>query len=124
MKRSLLLFVFLLYAAAAGAAEIRGKVSNAQGEAVVGARVTVALTVTRRGTPRPENKQDTTGPDGTYSVMGLGAGNYTLTVTLPGSGAWLRRPVTIRSESGSFQLDIQIPAELTHPGSAADEHKP
>ena len=124
MKCSLLLLVLFLGGAVAQAAEIHGKVLNFEGKPIAGARVTVALTVTRRGTPKPENKQDTTGPDGTYNILGVGAGTYTLTVALPGSQAALRRPVAIRSDSGSVQLDIQIPEELTRIGSAADERKP
>jgi hypothetical protein len=123
MKVGIALLVFLSYAAAARAAEIHGKVLNAQGEAVVGARVTVAADP-GKGRGQSVREQATTGPDGTYSIAGLRPGPYTLLVALPGNQSTLRRPVNIRSESDSIQADVQVPGALAHPGSGANEQKP
>ena len=110
MKCSLLVFVFLSYAAAAGAAEIRGKVFNAQGEAVVGARVTMGTRV-RRGPRTEESKQEITGPDGTYTLTGLEPGRYTVTATSPTRNLSVRQVVVIRSASSSLEVDFHLQAE-------------
>ena len=110
MRSSLLLFVLFLGVESAVAGEIRGRVLNAQGEAVVGARVTVDNLV-RRGQQRQENKQEITGPDGTYRIPGLEAGRYTVRATAPSGNISVRRLIVLRSAAHSLQVDFQLQAE-------------
>ena len=109
MKCSMLLFVSFLSVAVADAGEIRGRVLDARGEAVVGARVTVDNIVRRQ--LRQENRQEVTGPDGTYTITGLEAGRYIVRAIGPSRRISVRQVVVVRSASNRLQVDFQLQAE-------------
>src|SRR5262245_31350572 len=118
MKYGVLLLALFSGWANAQAGEVHGKISDAQGAAIAGARVFVAASP-GRGRGQPHREQATTDSDGVYSLTGLEPGVHVLTVSLPGNKASLRRPVNMRSESDSIQVDIQIPRI-----ESEEEHKP
>ena len=107
IKRGLGVIVFLVGTAVSDAAEIRGRVLDAQGEAVVGVRVSVQ-SIGRKGRRQGRHEQATTGPDGTFTFEGLEPGLYTALFSEP-SAVSHRRPVRIRSASQTVQLDFQLP---------------
>ena len=81
--RLLLLVAALACLAAPAAAQItgtvRGTVTDVQGAILPGATVTIAGPNLHRS-----DVVDTTTPDGRYQVVGIPAGTYTVTVTMPG----------------------------------------
>jgi hypothetical protein len=108
------LFVLLGSALAYGG-EIRVRVSNAQGVAVAGARVTVAA-AGRRGGPAPR-EEGSTGSDGAHTLPGLEPGSYILTVFVPSERVSFRRPVVLRSASSTVEVNFRVPPAATSPRS-------
>jgi hypothetical protein len=108
MKHSLLSVVLVLFAASAYAGEIRGRVSNAQGDAVVGA--TVRVSVVRKGPQKHFVSRAVTGADGTYIISGLDPRSYILTVSIPSRDDSPEREVSIKSATSSVLADFEFPA--------------
>lgn len=106
--------VFFVGTAGSEAAELRGRVLNAQGEAVVGARVSVS-SLARKGRGQGRHEQATTRLDGTFSIGDLEPGPYTVLLSAPAQRVSYRRPFIIRSESQTVQIDFQIPPTPERP---------
>ena len=110
--------VILLWAGAVRAEDIEGKVTNAQGSAVAGVKITAA----------PANGEApvevTTGPDGSYSFVGLGPGIYTVTVSMPAGQSSLRREVAVGNESGIIQAHFQFSPVTAQAVSGSEESNP
>src|ERR1041385_8275283 len=89
----MLLFLgfFLVFVGISWAGQIQGRVTNAQGAALGGAKVAVTDT---KGASHGEAM---TGTDGSYSVPGLAPGSYIVTITSAAAASPLRKQVA-RSE--------------------------
>jgi hypothetical protein len=108
----------LTCSAAALAGEIQGRVLNAQGAAVSGAKITVA-------NPQGEALGEaTTGEDGSYSVPGLEPGSYVLTVSASSVTGSLRRQVAVAQDSEPVRADFQFLPATTSASIAAEERNP
>lgn len=118
MKRHIWIFVLFFSLAGAEAAEIQGRVLDAQRTAVRGAKVTAAH---ESGRPHAEA---TTGADGTFLLSVGASGVYTLTVSLPSGQASLRREVVVGSPSGSARADFQFQQTTAQTVAAAEEANP
>src|SRR6266699_3730661 len=80
---------------------IRGVVRDAHSSPLSGAVIRVAG-------PGP-SRRATTGPDGSYLVSGLAAGNYTVSASLPGVRTQSKENVQVRAE-GEAQVDFVLAA--------------
>src|SRR3972149_4611828 len=96
--------ILLWVTTVSSAAQIEGRVTNAQGASVSGAKVTA---VHRDNGIRGEA---TTGSDGTYTIGGLQPGVYTVTLLGVSGQATLRRDVTLGSGASSVRANFQLPA--------------
>lgn len=104
-----------LFAAAAFGAQIQGRVTNAQGAGVAGAKVTVTQ-------PSEEGKWEaTTSADGTYTVTGLASGLYLVAVA--GPAGTLRREVVLAAASAEARADFQF-APPAAAAPTAEERNP
>jgi hypothetical protein len=108
----------MLYSTASLAAEIQGRVLNAQGAAVPGARIVVA---TPQGAALGEA---TTKEDGSYSVPDLEPGSYVLTVSAPSVTGSLRREVAVQQDSEPVRADFQFQPAAVAANIAAEERNP
>ena len=122
MNCILAVLVVLLGSALAYGGEIRVRVSNAQGVAVAGARVSVAA-AGRTGSPAPR-EEGSTGPDGAHTLSGLEPGPYIITVFVPSENVSFRRPVAVRSGSGTAEVDFRLPPAARPPGRAGEQEPP
>jgi TonB-dependent receptor len=96
------LFIFaaaIFLTAAAHAATIKGKITDANQEALVGAHVIVT----------GQKQYGIAGLDGSYTISGLGAGTYTLSISFVGYKS-ITREVTV-NENDIIQLPITLEAE-------------
>ena len=118
VKRHLWMSVLFFSLAGAEAAEIQGRVLDAQGTAVRGAKVTAAH---ESGRPHAEA---TTGADGTFLLSIGEPGIYTLTVSVPSGQVSLRREVVVGSPSGSARADFQFQQTTAQTVEAAEEVNP
>ncbi len=84
-----------------GGVALRGTVSDPDDELIPGATVTLAPNSGKSYTA-------TSGSDGTYSLRGAPAGTYTLTITMPGFGAFVRQGVRVSSNA-----PLTVNAKLT-----------
>ena len=115
---SVFLVLITLLPVAAYGGEIQGRVRNAQGVAVSGAKVTV--TNQRNGA----HWEVATGEDGVYSVAGLESGFYRVTVTAASGQQALRREVSVGQGSSTARADFQFAQAPTQPLSGAEERNP
>ncbi|OFW43446.1 MAG: hypothetical protein A3J28_10360 [Acidobacteria bacterium RIFCSPLOWO2_12_FULL_60_22] len=115
-----ILFVLILHwvTTASYAEQIEGRVTNAQGASVSGAKVTA---VHRDNSLR---REATTGSDGTYAIGGLEPGVYTVTLLGVSGQATLRRQVTLGSGASSVRANFQLPAAAAPNVAGAEERNP
>ena len=115
-----ILFVLILHwvTTASYAEQIEGRVTNAQGASVSGAKVTA---VHRDNSLR---REATTGSDGTYAIGGLEPGVYTVTLLGVSGQATLRRQVTLGSGASSVRANFQLPAAAAQNVAGAEERNP
>ena len=110
---------FLLFACGvAYGGEIQGRVLNAQGAGVAGAKVKVTT---------PQNGEEweaTTAADGAYTIPALQPGVYTVTVSGPAGLGTLRRGVIIAGTSSPAQANFQFPAAAAQTAAGAEERNP
>jgi hypothetical protein len=106
MMRSLPLLALLLltllpktYAQPAGV--VHGVVTDESGALVPGAKVTVSNTA-------GPVKSATAGNDGSYSVVGLAVGTYTVQATSPGLQQLKPAPVELRGGTQTATVDLQL----------------
>lgn len=109
-----------LFAVAALGGQIQGRVTNAQGTAVPGAKVTVT---------HPGNAarwEATTAADGSYAVAGLESGSYRITVAGPPGQGSLQREVVLGAGGAEARADFQFPptAAPALAASVAEERNP
>jgi hypothetical protein len=98
------LFVASWAPAAAFGGEIQGRVLNAQGGPVAGAAVTAGV-----GAETPSAKV-VTATDGSYTILNLEPGVYTVTVSIASGQQVLRQEVTVGSESAPARADFRFNA--------------
>jgi len=94
---TLLLSANLLYADVTGS--IQGVVSDRTQGAIVGAKLTITNTQTN------QRYEAATGPDGSYKVLALPAGTYTLTVTATGMRPFTETSIEVKVND---QLHIDV----------------
>ena len=118
MKLVLIFTGVLFLSADAYGGEIQGKVLNAQGVAVSGAKVTA--TNQQEGA----HWEATTAADGTYTLAGLERGFYIVTISAGSGQVALRREVSVGENSASVRADFQLPPVNPQGVSAAEEWNP
>ena len=123
MLRTLGTAMLMLCATVGWGGQIQGRVLNAQGTAVAGARVTVADSAGQH------LAEATTASDGGYTVPALQPGNYVVTVSgTPAAGALavtLRREVAVDGGAEPVRADFQLQAPAAPSASiAAEERNP
>jgi hypothetical protein len=91
-----------LLAAQSYRGSIRGKVDDASGSLVVGAKVTAKNVATG------QTRDTTTGPDGVYVLPELPASEYELTVTAQGFNPWVVRVVVNVGADTTADVRVQI----------------
>lgn len=100
------------------AAEIHGRVVNAQGGPAPGATVTVS------GKDQALRAKTVTGTDGTYSVLNLEPGLYTVAVTLGEGQQVLRQDVAVDNDGGLTQADFRFTSAATTEVTGLEERNP
>jgi hypothetical protein len=83
------------------AGRVIGSVTDSQGEVVSGAKVIV------RNVGTNASWQTATGPDGTYQVLDLPVGDYTLTVEVPGFSKVVTTPQSLNINQ-SLRIDVTL----------------
>lgn len=102
------------------AAGIVGHVTNAEGKPVSGAVVSAIPTGAAGGDDRPRPMQDMTEPDGAFSIDGVVAGSYKLTVAASGYRNAEVPSVTVSGESDTPSVDVRLEAGRTARGRVVD----
>jgi hypothetical protein len=97
----LLLLTLLPAAYAQPAGTVHGVVTDESGALVPGAKVTVSNAA-------GPVKSATAGNDGSYSIVGLDAGSYTVQATLPGFQQLKPAPVELRGGTQTATVDLQL----------------
>jgi hypothetical protein len=110
--------MILLVPSVAAAAEIHGRVVNAQGGPAPGATVTVS------GKDQALRAKTVTGTDGTYSVMNLEPGLYTVAVSLAEGQQVLRQNVTVDNDGELTQADFRFSSAATTEVTGLEERNP
>src|SRR5579871_5915249 len=98
------LALFLSLPALAQTAAVRGIAADETGAVVPGAKVTVTG-------PSGQVKITTTGVDGSYSVVGLAPGNYSVQASAPDLA--MTAPVKVSLSSGTITLNLQLKVAST-----------
>ena len=109
--------MILLVSSVAVAAEIHGRVLNAQGGPVPGATITVS------GKHQGLRAKTVTGNDGTYS-LDLEPGLYTVAVSLAEAQQVLRQDVTVDNDGGFTQADFRFTSAATTEVTGLEERNP
>ena len=122
MRFGLVIALCLSASLALHAGEIQGRVLNAQGAGVGGARVTVSSQ--QQGQLQGTAWETVTEEDGNYSIAGLAPGVYTITVASPAGQGSLRREVLLSPDADAARADFQFPQVSSAGASAADERNP
>ena len=113
------LAIAFLIVTPAWSGQIQGRVLNAQGAAVAGAKVAVT------DGQGQSMSQAATASDGSYSIPDLQPGAYTLTVSAPSAPATLSRKVAIPQGSEPVRADFQFQAAAAASATiAAEERNP
>jgi len=110
--------MILLGASAAVAAEIHGRVLNAQGGPAPGATIIVS------GKDQALRAKTVTGTDGTYSVLNLEPGLYTVAVSLAEGQQVLRQDVTVDNDGGLTEADFRFTSAATTEVTGLEERNP
>ena len=115
----MLLFLgfFLVFVGISWAGQIQGRVTNAQGAALGGAKVAVTDT---KGASHGEAM---TGTDGSYSVPGLAPGSYIVTITSAAAASPLRKQVAVADNGEPARADFQLPAAAAAAGAVSAEER-
>jgi hypothetical protein len=103
---------------AAVAAQIHGRVLNAQGEPMPGAIVTVS------GKDQALRARTVTGTDGSYSFLNLDPGLYTVAVSLAEGQQVLRHDVAVDNDGGLTQADFRFTSGATTEVTGLEERNP
>jgi hypothetical protein len=114
----LALFVALAVSAGAFGAEIQGRVLNAQGGPVAGAAVTVTAG------KEPARARVVTEADGSYTVGGLTAGVYTVSISVADGQQVLRQDVRVESGEESARADFRFGAAAAEGVAGIEERNP
>ncbi|MBI4456404.1 MAG: TonB-dependent receptor [Acidobacteria bacterium] len=109
--------VLFSLATAVYAGEIRGRVLNAQGTAIAGAKVTVS------NEDEGIHREATTSTDGSYTIPDLESGLYTVMVSTPGQET-LHKEISIGQELNTAQVDFQVAQAPAQRPSVAQERNP
>ncbi len=100
------------------AAQIQGRVVNAQGGPVAGATVTVS------GQDQTPRGKAVTGTNGSYAILNLEPGAYTVAVTVAEGQAALRQDVTVESEAEPARADFRVAAAAAEEVAGLEERNP
>jgi hypothetical protein len=111
----ILTLLALQQACGQGPVAIRGVVADPSGALVPGARVTVST----RGAI---DRQTATGPDGSYTVVGLAPGRYTVKVATP--GLVQSAPATVELSATALTLNITLRLAIEKQEITVEEQGP